>query len=246
MSIGRFDRMADVHVFSKHWDYGELELAGSVPCPVFDICDDHFASRHGDYYRAMAARCHCVVSSVRLGERVLEETGVFPEYIPEPWELAEGHPKEPSPDPLILWFGHSSNLGTIVPYLGTHRILLCTNARHDPKNGVVMYTQENLQQCLEICDFVIIPQVKDWKSANRMVESLRAGRFVVASDIPSYRGFDQYLGDIEEGIEWVKSGPIISRIISGRNALTSFSPEKVGESWLNFISAAVRKSSVAT
>lgn len=238
---------ADCHIFSKHWDYEDVGKAEGSPCPVFDLCDDWFGRAHDAHYRAMCARCHVVVSSRRLAERVLEETGKVATYIPEPYELPDGCVKEPSSDPLVLWFGHSSNLPTLhkanIP-LGT-RLLICTNMEG---RGVVPYTPQNLQNCLSVCDIVVIPQDKDWKSANRMVESLRAGRFVVASDIPAYRGFDQYLGDIGEGIAWVRrnSGHITPRIISGRDELPFFSPASVGKMWRDFISAAVTKSSVVT
>ena len=242
VGIGGFDDLADCHVFSKHWDYGELELARKSSHPVFDVCDDHFTGPHADYYRAMCAICAVVTSSARLAQVIREQTGREAEVIPEPWELPEGSVKEPSDDPLILWFGHSANLATLrgLPALG--RTMLCTNATGP---GIVPYSLENLWKCLRQCDIVILPQHKDWKSANRMVESLRAGRFVVASDIPAYRGFDQYLGDIAEGVEWVRrhSGAITERIISGRNVLPSFSPEKVGEKWYDFISAVVTNAS---
>ncbi len=242
--IGQFDPSADCHVFSKHWDGGDVGRAEESPCAVFDVCDDHFGGVHGDHYRAMCVRSHVVVSSVRLGERVLEETGRSAEYIPEPYELPDGAIREPGDDPVALWFGHSSNLPTLRDCGYEGKLLVCTNAEG---RGIVPYSPENLRRCLEACDFVIIPQRKDWKSANRMVESLRAGRFVVASDIPAYRGFSQYLGDIREGVDWVRSnGHITERIISGRSELSSFSPEAVGRKWYDFISAAVPRSSGTT
>ena len=237
VSIGEYGP-ADVHVFSKHWDRDDV--GRTSPCAVYDVCDDHFASPHGDHYRAMCARSHVVVSSVRLGERVLEETGKRATYIPEPYELPDGVVKEPVAEPVALWFGHASNLEQLRTCGYKGKLLVCTNAP-----GFVPYSRDNLIRCLEACDFVIIPQNKDWKSANRLVESLRSGRFVVASDIPAYRGFAQYLGDIGEGVEWLKSnrGHITERIISGRQGLSSFSPESVGRMWYDCISAAVKRSS---
>lgn len=232
-------------MFSKHWDKDrEYWQAVESPCPVFDICDDWFGREHDEHYRRMVARCAVVTSSEGLAEIVSRETGKFATYIPEPWELPEGQIKEPSSDPLVLWFGHSSNLSTLHGLSG-FRLLIVTNA---VGKGIIPYSPENLRRALEFCDCVIIPQTKEWKSANRMVESLRAGRFVIASDIPSYRGFDQYLGDIQEGVEWVRAnvGRITTRIISGQSAISSFHPDLIGERWLNFISAAVNGSIVDT
>jgi hypothetical protein len=238
---------ADAHVFSKHWDYGDQGWARESPCPIFDLCDDWFGREHDSHYRKMCNLCSVVVSSRRLGEIVLGQTGRLATYIPEAYELADGVVRAPRNvgSPVVLWFGHSSNLPTVQPYFDIPRLLVCTNATG---KGVVPYSPGNLRQCLDYCDLVLIPQEKDWKSANRMVESIRAGRFVVAADIPAYRGFGAYLGDIREGLEWVKrnDGNIMERIIFGRNAISSFSPEAVGKMWFDFISAAATRSSVAT
>lgn len=243
--MGSFDPSADVHVFSKHWDYGEQLLARESPCPIFDLCDDWFGRKHDLHYREMCNICEVVVSSRRLGEIVYGETGRGATYIPEPYELPEGRVKEPRENPDILWFGHSANLETVKPYLDLPRLFICSNVK---SAGVIPYTLDNLRKCLAACDVVIIPQDRDWKSANRMVESLRAGRFCIASDIPAYRGFSQYLGDIKEGLAWLSrnGGTITERIISGRSELSSFSPERVGQMWFDCISAAVQKSSVGT
>lgn len=236
---------ADVHVFSKHWDVGDIARAGASPCAVFDVCDDHFGGLHDAHYRAMCGLCHVVVSSARLGERVLEETGRGATYIPEPYELPDGEPKEPGSDPLGLWFGHVANLGQLRSCGYSGKLLVCTNASGP---GVVPYSRDNLIGCLRACDFVIIPQGRDWKSANRLVESLRSGRFVIASDIPAYRGFSQFLGSIPEGVEWLKSntGHITERIISGRSVLHSFRPESVGRMWYDFISAVAKSGCAVT
>ncbi len=244
--IGPFDPSCDVHVFSKHWDKeGDLRNAESSYCPIFDLCDDWFRRDHDAHYRAMVERCEVVVSSRRLGERVLEECGRVAHYIPEPYELPEGVLREPNPSPRILWFGHSSNIPTIAPYFDLPNLFLCTNA---VGRGIVPYSPNNLRQCLAACDVVLVPQDRDWKSANRVVETIRAGRFAIAADIPAYRGFSMYLGDIREGLEWVKrnAGNIMERLISGRAAIGSFSPESVGRMWSDFISAAATRSYGAT
>ena len=245
VQIGEYDPLADVHVFSKHWDYKDYGRAQDSPCPIFDLCDDWFGREHDAHYRRMCGECEVVVSSVRLREIVLEQTGRCATYIPEPYELSEGTVREPRSSPVVLWFGHSSNLPTLKPYFDIPKLLICTNA---VGKGIVPYSPRTLAQCLDACDVVIIPQDKDWKSANRMVESLRAGRFVVAADIPAYRGFGQFLGDIREGLEWVSrnAGNIMERITFGRDVISSFSPEAIGRTWSDYISAVEKRYSVAT
>ena len=246
VTVGDYDPLADAHIFSKHWAKKDQEYRQALesPCPIYDICDDWFHREHDQHYRRMCVACHVVVSSDGLGEIVLKETGKVAATIPEPYELPDGVPKEPGPNPRVLWFGHSGNLPSLAG-LKIRNLFLCTNG--SGKN-VVPYSVENLQRCLEFCDVVIIPKVKDWKSPNRMVESLRSGRFVIAGDIPAYRGFSQYLGDIEEGLEWLRlqGGAITERIISGRRELPSYSPERIGRMWFDCISDAVRNGSGVT
>ena len=243
---------ADVHIFSKHWTDDRVAARAS-PCAVFDVCDDWFTRVHpvvrgiGDYYREMCGLCSVTCSSEALAEIILEQTGKVAEVIPEPYEGPDGLPRELGEPLRVLWFGHKSNLKelqrhTVPDGVG---VVLCTNA---VGAGIVPWSVDNLALALAACDVVIIPQSHHWKSANRMVESLRAGRFVVASDIPAYRGFDQYLGDIREGLEWVKSntGHIISRIISGRKRLDQFSPASINRQWSSYISGLVNGTSGIT
>ncbi len=91
-------------------------------------------------------------------------------------------------------------------------------------------------------DIVVLPHdlQSDWsrvKSHNRLVESIRAGRFAVASPIPSYVELKDY-GWIDEdlcgGIEWAVDHPheVISRVVEGQAYIaTRFAPTLVAARW---------------
>jgi glycosyltransferase involved in cell wall biosynthesis len=75
------------------------------------------------------------------------------------------------------------------------------------------------------------------KSANRIVEALWAGRFVVAHPIPSYLEFADYawLGaDLAEGISWVMRNQesIAGRIRAAQDRIAAaYSPDSIAAQW---------------
>ena len=165
-----------------------------------------------------------------------------------------------------LWFGHGSNLGSlrqVLPSLlqvgkknpidlrivtkgieGVERECKEFNRkyRHALALRFAEWSIAETWNSLAAADFVIIPAQaeKRWtlaKSPNRIIESLWAGRFVVAHPIPSYMEFTNcaWLGDdLAEGIAWmVDHGSLIAeRIRSAQNYICSvYSPERIALKW---------------
>lgn len=136
-----------------------------------------------------------------------------------------------------LWFGHPVNLPSLFeafPALlaagkthpmelrivterveGIERDCKSFNARHRDALALrfVPWSLEETWRSLEWSDVVIIPAIANHprsaaKSANRMAESLWAGRFVVANPVPSYREFADWAwvgDDLAEGIGWLSA-----------------------------------------
>ncbi|MBX3413741.1 MAG: hypothetical protein KF708_13705 [Pirellulales bacterium] len=134
----------------------------------------------------------------------------------------------------LLWFGHPTNfdtLASIVPGLQqlARELPLDLEVISDPAGTRIEEALRSLDggagsnfttrftrwspaatwQGLAACDLVLLPSLegsrKQVKSPNRLVESLRAGRFVVAYPLPSYRCFADYvwLGeDVCDGVRW--------------------------------------------
>jgi hypothetical protein len=91
-------------------------------------------------------------------------------------------------------------------------------------------------------DIVVLPQDvdSDWgrvKSHNRLVESIRAGRFAVVAPTPAYLELANYAWvgkDLCSGIEWALEHPqvVLSRIAAGQAYVAErFAPSRISAQW---------------
>jgi hypothetical protein len=81
-------------------------------------------------------------------------------------------------------------------------------------------------------DIVVIPATAPYKSANRAIEAIRQGCFVVAEPHPALEGFPIYIGNIKEGIEWTKTQNMSQRILEAQNFVTAkFTPQTLIDKW---------------
>lgn len=238
---------ADVHVFSKHWDRDELALAKRSPCAVFDVCDEHFTSTpdamaafpwiRDHYYRMCQVARVVTTGSQELARIIKEKTGRDAVVIEEPYEGEAQEPVFRTP-PELFWFGHRANLKhlqAIAERLPDEVHYLC-----NPD-----WTPLRQAQGLRGCDLVLLPQSERWKSANRAVTALWAGRYAVADPVCSYEGLC-WTGGVLEGIEWVKANPgsITERIRSAQKIIAErFSPQKLARQWSDCILGAVESTS---
>ena len=87
------------------------------------------------------------------------------------------------------------------------------------------WTWELQGELLKNCDIVLMPVQTDnprtdTKSANRVIDSLISGRFVITSPLASYEEFAPYTwqGDYIEGIKWARDNPVevVERITLGQ------------------------------
>ena len=238
----------DVYVFHKHFRpiKEQKMMKGSGGLSVFAVSDYHFNTVNRNHYLEMCKSADIVVSATRkLAEYIKQETGRESKVIYDPWgvEFDEQKPSFAPKDSLIaLWFGHSSNLRGLqdnLLALDTCRIMIVTNAE-SPK--VIPYSIENMKQAFRLCDFVVIPQNlsepgKQTKTHNRIVDSFRAGKFVVASPVDSYLDFKDwaFIGDIKEGVQWLKKQPkeeIEKRILGAQEYIRkTFDPKMIGKQW---------------
>jgi glycosyltransferase involved in cell wall biosynthesis len=166
----------------------------------------------------------------------------------------------------LLWFGHPVNFDTVadmIPKLGAlaQSTRLSLNVVSNSANsGIGAYLEQvNRQfgpgltvsftewspeatwQAMADCDLVVVPSLpsakKLVKSPNRVVEPLRAGRFVVAYPLPSYVDLSDHvwLGEnIAEGVAWAVSNTaeVRRRIAAGQAHINRrFSPLAIGRVW---------------
>jgi SAM-dependent methyltransferase len=114
----------------------------------------------------------------------------------------------------------------------------------------VAWSPEAVESGLEACDLVLLPQDhrSAWgraKSHNRLVETIRAGRFALASPIPCYAELAEYAWvgeDLGEGLAWALDHPDQAerRVAAGQAYIaTRFAPELVGRKWAEVLGLGV-------
>lgn len=173
-----------------------------------------------------------------------------------------------------LWFGHPSNLDTLkalLQHLATRKkdvalsIRICTVAaaesaedcrRFNRQYGnrikvfFVPWSVEQVWQELNTTDLVLLPSrvgmvQKDVKSPNRLVESVWAGRFALASPLPAYQPFAEWIPLVDDfcaGLDWVLShqSEIVQRISEAQPYVEAHhSPESIGKEWETVIEALI-------
>ena len=252
---------ADVGIFNKHFNYDDYEIAcqrwrfGAV---VFDVCDNHFDTVHRGHYERMIRIADLVTCGTpEMAKAIKKETGADAVVIPDPYEYEEQAAQYEGGDKLV-WFGHPSNLGGLLDCiqrgdLTGYRLKVVSAANH--LIPTIPWSHEATKQALSECDIAILPITRndrnDCKGANRMIESIRCGRFVVAGDLPAYRQFKEWMfvGNIREGLEWAKENrnEIPDRIRSAQEYVSrAFNPETVAKQWQSaLISVVGTKSSPA-
>lgn len=219
----------DILVYGKH--VVPMHTAMHFGKRVYDICDDHFHTVFEQYYREHSLVADLItVNSDEMARIVLKETGRKAVIIPDPYESDE---QPAGYGDGVLWYGHESNLKTIEPY----RDCIDTVLTHPD------WTREKQVQAISECAVVVIPtDERKGKSANRLIEAVRNGRFVVAGGLPANDEFKQFMwiGDIREGLEWAKSHPddCIERVRKCQDYIRDkFSPERIGKLWLDALNS---------
>lgn len=253
----------DVYLFHKHFHpEAEQQMVRDIkkypnnPRTVFIISDSHFNDRHREHYMTMITSVDLVVAITHeLARHIKEHTGVDAVVIFDPWGVEfEEHEPAYSPNGKLkaLWFGHKSNLPGLMKELPKLKDIdidiVCspdiTGGRvGDVEFRTIPYTIPVMKEGFRKCDIVLIPQKihksveKLAKTHNRIVDSFRAGKFVVASPVDSYLDFKEwaYIGDIREGIDWLKEQPkedIVRRIGEAQKFIrTTFNPEGITKQW---------------
>lgn len=225
----------DVLVYGKH--FLGFDDIGQYGVKVFDICDDHFHTPDLErYYRTHADKADFLTcNSEYMKQRIRMETGRDAVVIPEPYESKEG---EPGIAPYLYWFGHKSNLDDIErlkPNL-RHPLLILTNSF-----GYMEWTKEKHDEVMKLPLIVVIPVGKSLaKSENRIVESIRQGKYVCAEFLPAYDPFSAFfpLVDIPTHIEAALSDPeaSIAKIKAAQDYIRDrYSPQTIADKWLEVI-----------
>ena len=113
------------------------------------------------------------------------------------------------------------------------------------------WTWELQGELLKNCDIVLMPVQTDnprtdTKSANRVIDSLISGRFVITTPLASYEEFAPYTwqGDYIEGIKWARDNPVevVERITLGQRYVEeNYSAAMLSKKFMEAIIHAVKR-----
>lgn len=205
---------------------------------VYDISDDHFGGNLDAHYRSMIDLADAITCPTEaMAERILQETGRTAHVVTDPYEFQRAAPRMPSGRVVnLLWFGHQLNLPGLVaelPRIGKWDLRVVSNAP-----GCIPWSLETMYREFAYCDAVVIPVPaqarKLVKSPNRMVESIRQGRFVVANPMPAYADYGMWQGDLVQGLEWIaahRSAALAALDEAQRVVEALHAPRAVAQQW---------------
>lgn len=219
-------------VIGKHnWDWAEQTAGYRRVC--FDVCDDHFADQWADHYVSCCSRADLVTCNTPwMAERIEALTSRKAVVIPDPYE----QPERPARvHDRLLWFGHRENipsLNAVLPLPWPVEVVTNSTAP-----GVTNWSQEAMDKAFDRAGLCIIPSTgKPGKSANRALDAIRRGLFVVAGPVPAYADLGIWIGDIREGVTWALShqDEALRRIKAAQGYIaTEYSPERIAGLWLD-------------
>jgi len=222
------DLTADTLIFAKPQASELMDMARAKArgaWVVVDFCDDHFDWLH--YQEALRLADAVTCSTTEMAKRI-KELGRDATVIADPYEFPEMPPHYAGTN--LLWFGHHVNrdsLQRILPDLEGYPLRVVSNFE-----GAIPWSKETMLEEFARADIVVIPTTASYKSANRAIEAIRQGCFVVAEPHPALKDFPIYIGNIKEGIEWTKQqnmNELISK--AQRFVREEFSPQILIDKW---------------
>ena len=222
------DLTADTLIFAKPQASELMDMARAKArgaWVVVDFCDDHFDWLH---YQEALRLADAVTCSTNEMARRIKELGRDATVIADPYEFPEMPPHYAGIN--LLWFGHHVNrdsLQRILPDLEGYPLRVVSNFE-----GAIPWSKETMLEEFARADIVVIPTTASYKSANRAIEAIRQGCFVVAEPHPALEGFPIYIGNIKEGIEWTKQQNMNELISKAQKFVTAeFSPQILIDKW---------------
>jgi hypothetical protein len=224
------DLTADTLIFAKP-QANELMVMARAKARgawvVVDFCDDHFDWLH--YQEALRLADAVTCSTTEMAKRI-KELGRDATVISDPYEYPEMPPHCNGVN--LLWYGHHVNresLQRILPDLEGYPLRVVSNF-----DGAIPWSKETMLEEFAQADIVVIPATAPYKSANRAIEAIRQGCYVVAEPHPALEGFPIYIGNIKEGIEWTKQQNMNKLISKAQKFVTAeFSPQILIDKWKN-------------
>jgi hypothetical protein len=170
-----------------------------------------------------------------MAQLIHEDLGVAVQAIPDPYECDERPPHVSGA--RLFWFGHKTNyysLERYLPLLKDYDLLIMSNVE-----GAMPWSLDSLKIELQRADIVLLPETAPYKSANRAVEAIRSGCFVVAEPHPSLEEIPGiWAGSLLEGIEWTRAHlqEANARTTQAQSYVRSrFAPQTLAHAWRSLL-----------
>lgn len=208
------DRFVEVLIFAKpvHEELEILRWANQTGrWTVVDTCDIHYGQL--PWLREMMREATILTCASEFSRRLLaDDLGREATVIHDPYEYEECPPH--GDGMRLLWFGHPTNMdgaNRIIPFGTDYPLTIVTNAQKVEGTGpvrVVQWSVDALREELAQADIVLLPETAPHKSANRAVEAIRQGCFVVAEPHPSLMQIPGiFIGNLRKGLAWAQAHP---------------------------------------
>jgi len=237
------DGDADIVVFSKPLP-DELTLAEQAKRDgakvVCDFADDHF--QRDDTYANFAKVADAIVTaSPIMRGRIYDYIKRDSVVIQDPYEFDECEPHADGDD--YLWFGHVGNFEEVINVahlLEGRKLRVVSGPQPMPK--VIPWSMENMKSAFAQSNIVILPTKEgaDFKSPNRLINSIRSGCFCVCMGHPAYQEFRDFawVGHFPTGLKCAEHfrSDLNDRVKAGQDYIRDkFSPTAIGEQWARFL-----------
>ena len=244
---------ANIMVFTKPIPM-DLELAKECKADglkiVVDIIDDHFRNPMiAATYLEMVKLADVVVTpTANMSDRLVKyglrpADVIIPEAYEEPYSPPHANGNQ------YLWFGCQGNLKDIRPWikngmLNGMPLAIVTGPNENLGHEWTQWSPEIQTESLQRSNIVLLPTRKgiEYKSPNRLVNSLRAGCFPVCGELPSYKEFRKFcwVGKFDTGLKWTQhmKGELDDRVSEGQAYIEAhYSPQVIGEKWRQCLEA---------
>jgi len=235
---------ADIVVYSKPWqeDLENAEKAKSEGAKiVVDFCDDHFQDPMYHEFAKLADAIVCPTNAMRA--RIYDYTKRDSVAIGDPYEQPECKPHADSETLNYLWFGHMGNLKDILDVshiLDGRRLRVVSGPQQIP--SVIPWSPDNMRDAFAVSNIALFPTKPgaEYKSPNRLINSIRAGLFPICMTHPSYLEFKHFawVGNFPTGLKWVDAfnGELNDLVLAGQDYIRDrYSPETIGKQWASFL-----------
>lgn len=249
---------ADIVIFSKHWQYNDWSYAYFCKLRgqkvVFDVCDNHFDSKYSDHYKRMCDVATAVTcNSEIMAKIILDKTGREAKVVKDP--VLSKRRLYTKQEPKLLWYGQMMNIqGLFDVYTeGTKWPIEVVvpgpfeppQYMRDPQVTWTKWFPDVISSAAERNSIALLPyrQGKDAKSANRVLEALNSGLYVLADSIPAVEELDGFgIWDLafglEEGIKYYKDNDLTGEMATAQRIIdVNYSPQAIAAEWYKALSA---------